>query len=147
MTQKATLQTPRARVNHLGSAKSGTHHAWMMRLTSFALLPLTIAFILIVLSLVGRDFQSARILLGSPCPAILLLLFVGVGIYHMTLGMQVVIEDYVHGHAKHLALMANILLRPRPGRRPDLCGVAPELHLTFRPRARPPAAPAFAIPG
>jgi succinate dehydrogenase / fumarate reductase, membrane anchor subunit len=105
---KATLQTPRARVNYLGSAKSGTHHAWMMRLTSFALLPLTIAFLLIVLSLAGRDYQSARILLGSPCPAILMLLFVGVGVYHMTLGMQVVIEDYIHGtHAKHLALMAN----------------------------------------
>jgi succinate dehydrogenase / fumarate reductase, membrane anchor subunit len=108
MTQKATLQTPRSRVSFLGSARSGTHHAWMMRLTSFALLPLTIAFILIVLSLAGRDFQSARILLGSPCPAILLLLFVGVGIYHMTLGMQVIIEDYIHSaHAKHLALMAN----------------------------------------
>ncbi|WP_374545375.1 succinate dehydrogenase, hydrophobic membrane anchor protein [Rhodoblastus sp.] len=109
MSQKSTLQTPRARVSHLGSAKSGTHHAWLMRLTSFALLPLTIAFILIVLSLPGRDYQSARILLGSPCPAILLLLFVGVGIYHMTLGMQVIIEDYIHAeHPKHLALMANI---------------------------------------
>ncbi|WP_296714807.1 succinate dehydrogenase, hydrophobic membrane anchor protein [Rhodoblastus sp.] len=108
MAQKSTLLTPRARVSFLGSAKSGTHHAWLMRLTSFALLPLTIAFILIVLSLPGRDFQSARILLGSPCPAILLLLFVSVGIYHMTLGMQVIIEDYIHGaHAKHLALMAN----------------------------------------
>lgn len=108
MSQKATLQTPRARVNFLGSAKSGTHHAWMMRLTSFALLPLTIAFILIALSLVGRDYQSARVLLGSPCPAILMLLFVGVGAYHMVLGMQVIIEDYVHSErAKHLAVMAN----------------------------------------
>ena len=108
MTQKATLQTPRARVKFLGSAKSGTHHAWMMRLTSFALLPLTIAFVLILLSLAGRDFQSARILLGSPLPGILLLLFIGVGAYHMVQGMQVIIEDYVHGeHTKHVALMAN----------------------------------------
>lgn len=109
MSQKATLQTPRARVNYLGSARSGTRHAWMMRLTSFALLPLTIAFILIVLSLAGRDFESARVFLGSPCPAILMLLFVGVGIYHMTLGMQVIIEDYIPtGHPKELAVMANI---------------------------------------
>ncbi|WP_298426194.1 succinate dehydrogenase, hydrophobic membrane anchor protein [Rhodoblastus sp.] len=109
MTQKASLRTPRARVGFLGSAKSGTHHAWMMRLTAFALLPLTIAFVLVVLSLVGRDFQSARILLGSPLAGILLLLFVGVGAYHMTLGMQVIIEDYVHSErTKHLALMANI---------------------------------------
>jgi succinate dehydrogenase / fumarate reductase membrane anchor subunit len=109
MTQKASLQTPRARVKYLGSAKSGTHHAWLMRLTSFALLPLTIAFILIVLSLPGRDLQSARLLLGSPCPAILMLLFIAVGAYHMVLGMQVIIEDYVHSeHPKQLALMANI---------------------------------------
>jgi succinate dehydrogenase membrane anchor subunit len=109
MTQKATLQTPRSRVKYLGSAKSGTHHVWMMRLTSFALLPLTIAFIVVVLSLAGRDFQSARIFLGSPCPSILMLLFVGVGVYHMTLGMQVIIEDYIHvERTKSLALMANI---------------------------------------
>ena len=109
MSQKPTLQTPRARVNFLGSAKTGTQHAWLMRLTSFALLPLTIAFILLVLSLAGRDFESARILLGSACPAILMLLFVGVGVYHMTLGMQVIIEDYIPaGHSRELALMANI---------------------------------------
>ena len=108
MTDKPSLQTPRARVNYLGSAKSGTQHAWRMRLTSFALLPLTIAFIIIVVSLAGRDFESARALLGSPCPAILMILFIGAGVWHMMLGMQVIIEDYVHHeHAKRLALMAN----------------------------------------
>ncbi len=108
MTQQAKLQTPRARVNYLGSAKSGTQHAWRMRLTAFALLPLTIAFVIILLSLVGRDFESARALLGSPFPAILMLLFIGAGAWHMMLGMQVIIEDYVHHeHIKMLALMAN----------------------------------------
>jgi len=108
MTQPS-LQTPRARVNFRGSAKSGTMHAWRLRLTAFALLPLTFAFVVIVLSLVGRDYDSARALLGSPCPAILMILFVGFGAWHMAIGMQAIIEDYVHSeHAKAVALMANI---------------------------------------
>ncbi len=108
MTQQTKLQTPRAQVDHLGSAKSGTLHAWRMRLTSFALLPLTLAFVLILLSLAGRDFESARALVASPCPAILMILFIVAGAWHMMLGMQIIIEDYVHHeHAKQLALMAN----------------------------------------
>ena len=108
MTQPS-LQTPRARVNFRGSAKSGTMHAWRLRLTAFALLPLTFAFVVIVLSLVGRDYDSARALLGSPCPAILMILFVGFGAWHMAIGMLAIIEDYVHSeHAKAVALMANI---------------------------------------
>lgn len=108
MTQQAKLQTPRARIAYLGSARSGTQHSWRMRLTAFALLPLTIAFVIILLSLVGRDFESARALLGSPFPAIVLLLFIGAGAWHMMLGMQIIIEDYVHHeHFKTLALMAN----------------------------------------
>jgi succinate dehydrogenase / fumarate reductase, membrane anchor subunit len=103
-----SLQTPRARVNHLGSARSGTQHAWRLRLTAFALLPLTLAFVVIVVSLVGRDHASARALLGSACPAILMVLFIGFGAWHMAMGMQAIIEDYVHSeHAKALALMAN----------------------------------------
>ena len=117
-------------------------HAWRMRLTSFALLPLTIAFVVIVVSLAGRDFESARASARLALPAILLLLFVGVGIWHMTLGMQVVIEDYVHGeHAKHLALMANVCFGRVIGVALIYSRVAPELHLTFRRRARLPAAP------
>jgi succinate dehydrogenase / fumarate reductase membrane anchor subunit len=110
MTQHNKLQTPRAAISHLGSARTGTMHAWRQRLTSFALLPLTIAFIAILVSLAGRDFESARALLGSPCPAILLILFIGAGVWHMALGMQVIIEDYIPGeHAKTLALMGNAL--------------------------------------
>ena len=108
MTQQAKLQTPRARVSYYGSAKSGTLHAWRMRLTAFALLPLTIAFVIVLVSLAGRDFVGARAFLGSPCPAILMILFILAGVWHMALGMQVVIEDYIHHeHAKTLALMAN----------------------------------------
>ena len=104
----SSLQTPRSRVKYLGSAKSGTLHAWRMRLTAFALLPLTFSFVVILVLLAGRDYDSARALLGAPCPAILLILFIGAGVVHMGLGMQTIIEDYIHGeHPKSLALMAN----------------------------------------
>ncbi len=104
-----SLRTPAARVRHLGSARSGTQHAWRMRVTSFALLPLSIAFIWIVLSLVGKDYATAREALGQPFAAIVMLLFVPTGVYHMMLGMQTIIEDYVHGeHTKTWALMGNM---------------------------------------
>jgi succinate dehydrogenase / fumarate reductase membrane anchor subunit len=128
MTQQAKLQTPRARINYLGSAKSGTVHAWRMRLTAFALLPLTIAFVVILVSLAGRDFESARALLGSPCPAILMILFIGAGVWHMALGMQMIIEDYVsHEHAKMLALMGNACFSAVVG----LAAVYAVLRLSF----------------
>ena len=110
MTRQTRLQTPRAAVQRLGSARSGTLHAWRLRLTSFALAPLTIAFVAILVSLVGRDFESARALLGSPFPALLLILFIGAGAWHMAIGLQVVIEDYIPDeHWKALASMANAL--------------------------------------
>ncbi len=103
-----SMRTPMGKVRYLGSAKSGTHHAWMMRVTSAALVPLTIAFVWILLGLVGKDYNTVRETLGSPFPAILMLLFVIAGIYHMKLGMQTIIEDYVHGdHAKTWSLFAN----------------------------------------
>ncbi len=102
------MRTTARQVRHLGSAKSGTHHVWHMRLTSYALLPLTIAFVWIVVSLVGKDYNTVRTALGSPAIAITMLLFLLTGIYHMMLGMQTVIEDYVHGEvAKTFSLMAN----------------------------------------
>ncbi len=104
-----SIRTPAARVRHLGSARSGTQHAWRMRVTSFALLPLSIAFVWIVLGLVGKDHSVVREALGHPFAAIVMLLFVPTAVYHMMLGMQTIIEDYVHGeHSKSMALMANM---------------------------------------
>ena len=110
MSNKPTsLRTPLGRVRHLGSARSGTQHAWRMRVTSIALLPLTIAFVWLVLSLVGKDHAAVVATLGSPLPAIIMLLFLLTGIYHMMLGMQAIIEDYVHGeHTKTWCLMLNM---------------------------------------
>ena len=90
------LRTPLARVRGLGSAKSGTEHFWRQRLTAVANVPLTIAFVVIVVSLLGRIHAAAQQILGSPLVAILMLLFIGSVTYHMRIGMQVIIEDYVH---------------------------------------------------
>lgn len=97
------------RVNYLGSAHSGVRAAWHMRLTSLALLPLTIACVVLVLSLAGRSYAEVHSTLSHPFPALLLLMFVLAGTYHMQLGMRTIIEDYVHGpHVKELCLAANL---------------------------------------
>lgn len=80
-----------------------------MRVTAFALVPLSIGFVILVLSLLGKDYAGARALLGQPLPALLMLLFVLAGIYHMKIGMQAIIDDYVHAaRLKDFALMANL---------------------------------------
>ena len=108
MANNDSMRTPRAKVRFLGSAKSGTRHVWHMRVSSAALVPLTIAFVWIVLTLVGKDYNTVRATLGSPLPAIIMLMFLLTSIYHMKLGMQTIIEDYVHGeHSKLLSLLAN----------------------------------------
>jgi succinate dehydrogenase / fumarate reductase membrane anchor subunit len=99
------IKTPLARVRGLGSAKAGTEHFWRQRLTAVANVPLTIAFVLIVVSLLGRAHATAQQVLGSPLVAILMLLFIGSSIYHMRIGMQVIIEDYVHDEIPKLVLV------------------------------------------
>jgi succinate dehydrogenase / fumarate reductase membrane anchor subunit len=102
------IRTPMARVRGLGPAHSGTAHFWQQRLTSVAGIPLTLAFFAIVASVLGRNHAAVVQILGSPLVAILLLLFIGNSIYHMWLGMQVIIEDYVHDDMPKLAcLMSN----------------------------------------
>ena len=90
------MRTPLGRVRGLGSAHSGTGHFWHQRLTAVANVPLTIAFVMILVSLLGRSHAAVVQILGSPLVAIVMLLFVGSITYHMKLGMQVIIEDYVH---------------------------------------------------
>ena len=104
----ATMKTPLGRVRGLGAGRSGTVHFWHQRLTSVAAIPLTIAFIIIVVALLGRNHAAAVQILGSPLVAILMLLFIITSVYHMCLGMQEIIVDYVHDELlKYLALMAN----------------------------------------
>ena len=102
-------RTPLARVRGLGSAKAGTTHFWHQRLTSVAGVPLTIAFVLIVVALFGSNHAGAQRILASPLVAIVMLLFIGSTTYHMCIGMQVIIEDYVHDEIPKLTLiMLNI---------------------------------------
>ena len=103
-----SMRTPLSRVRYLGSARSGTRHFWHQRLTSVANVPLTIAVVLIIIALIGRNHAAVVQILGSTLVAILMLLFVVSSVYHMWLGMQVIIEDYVHDELpKFLALLAN----------------------------------------
>jgi succinate dehydrogenase / fumarate reductase membrane anchor subunit len=99
------MSTPLARVRGLGAAKSGTEHFWRQRLTAVANVPLTIAFVLILVSLLGRNHAAAAQILGSPLVAIIMLLFIASIAVHMRIGMQVVIEDYVHDEPVKLILL------------------------------------------
>ena len=102
-----TLRTPLSRVRHLGSARLGTDENWLQRATAVALVPLTIAFVWLLLTLLHKDYNGARAELSRPLPAIVLLLFVAVGVYHMQIGMRSIILDYVQGRAREWALIAN----------------------------------------
>ncbi len=106
----ASIRTMASRVRHPGAAKSGTREVWLMRLTTVALLPLAIAFIWIVLKLVGKDQAGVKAEFAHPCAAIFMLLFILVSIVHMNIGMQSIIDDYVHAaRLKEWSMMANVL--------------------------------------
>jgi succinate dehydrogenase / fumarate reductase, membrane anchor subunit len=102
------IRTPLGRVLGLGAARSGTGHFWLQRLTAVANIPLTIAAILIIILLLGRNQAAAAQILGAPLVAVIMLLFIVSVSTHMRIGMQVVIEDYVHDDiAKLVLIMAN----------------------------------------
>lgn len=102
------MRTPLGRVRGLGSAHSGTEHFFLQRVTALANLILAIAFIVIVISLAGATYDEARALIGNPLVAVILLLLLLSVSIHMRLGMQVVIEDYVHTEStKVLLIVAN----------------------------------------
>ena len=99
------MSTPLKHVRGLGPAKSGTGHFWRQRLTAVANVPLTIAFVLIVVALLGRNHAAVMQILGSPLIAVIMLLFIVSVTTHMRIGMQVIIEDYVHGEGAKLGLL------------------------------------------
>ena len=99
------IRTPLGRVLGRGSAKSGTEHFWHQRLTAVANVPLTVAAIAILITLVGRNQAAVAQILGSPTVTIIMLLFVVSITIHMRLGMAVIIEDYVHDDSAKLTLL------------------------------------------
>ncbi|MBC8242509.1 MAG: succinate dehydrogenase, hydrophobic membrane anchor protein [Alphaproteobacteria bacterium] len=102
---EGSLRTPLAKVRGLGSAKNGTHHFWLQRLTALALVPLTIWFAFSVASLATADFPTVLAWMRSPLSAVLMLSFLLAGFWHMKLGLQVVIEDYVHGEWRKITCL------------------------------------------
>jgi succinate dehydrogenase / fumarate reductase membrane anchor subunit len=99
------MRTPLSRVRGYGSAKSGTDDFIRQRLTAIANIPLTIGAILIVISLLGRNHAATASILGSTPVAIVMLLFIISVFYHMRIGMQAIIEDYVHDERTKYALL------------------------------------------
>lgn len=107
VTQTA-LQSPLGRVRGLGSARGGTHHWWMQRVTSIALLPLTIWFVFSAVGLAGVGYAETRAWIGAPVNAVLLLAMIGLTFHHMAAGLQVVVEDYTRGEFARMAIVLAI---------------------------------------
>jgi succinate dehydrogenase / fumarate reductase, membrane anchor subunit len=101
------LRTPLGRVRFLGASRTGTTEAWLIHVTSLALVPLALYFVWLLLNLVHMDYNGVRATLSHPIPAILLLAFVIAGLLHMELGMRSVIVDYIQGRGRAWALAAN----------------------------------------
>lgn len=103
--KSSDLRTPLARARGLGSAHAGLHHWWMQRLTAIALVPLVVWFAVSLVMMSGADYGVVRAWIGSPFVTVLLILTIVVGLHHGQLGLQVVIEDYIHGEGRKLALI------------------------------------------
>ena len=109
-TPQVDYRTPLKRVRGLGSAKSGVEHWWRQRITAVVLLILAPWLVGLLVSLVGQDAVAARALVARPWNAIALAAFVIAGFWHAKLGMQVVIEDYVHVRWVEVTLQLLVVL-------------------------------------
>ena len=99
------MRTPLGKVRGLGSAHEGTLHFWRQRLTAIANVPLTLFFVGLLIALNGADYETTRAVLANPLVVLVLALMLISALFHMRLGMQVIIEDYVHGEGAKLACL------------------------------------------
>jgi succinate dehydrogenase membrane anchor subunit len=104
MTDKH-LNTPRARVEGLGAAHTGTAHFWRQRLSALALVPLAIWFVASALAYVDAPQGAVAAFFSAPANAILMFLFIVAIVTHMAIGLQVIVEDYFHGEAMKITLL------------------------------------------
>ena len=100
-----SMRTPLKDVRRLGSAREGVQHFWQQRLTAVANMILIPLFIVLVVSLVGADHATVKRVIGNPLVALGFLMLIISGVVHMRLGMQVIIEDYIHGEGAKIALI------------------------------------------
>ena len=104
------MRSPLGRALGLGSAKEGVEHWWLQRVTALALIPLLLWFVAAVIAHLGADHGAATAWLRSPVSAIALLLLIVATFWHMALGVQVVIEDYVHHEGVRIAALVALRL-------------------------------------
>lgn len=104
----ARLRTPLAKIEGLGAAHSGTAHFWRQRITAVALVPLAVWFVASALAYVGADQGAVAAFFAQPLNAVLMSLFILAAVVHMSLGLQVVIEDYFHQEGLKITLVVLI---------------------------------------
>lgn len=100
-----SMRAPLKNVRGLGSAKEGTTHWWHQKVTAVAMIPLFVVLIVYLIGLVGKDYEYVRYILSLPFTSLLLLLLIAALFYHLKLGMQVVIEDYIHTEKTKFTLL------------------------------------------
>ena len=123
-----SLKSPLGRVRGLGSAKHGVLHWWHQRLSAVALVPLSLWFVIALLGHVGAPHAEVVAWVASPLVTVLLLALIAATFYHAELGLQVVIEDYVHGEFTKMALLVLMKLALAFG---GLLGVVAVLKISF----------------
>jgi succinate dehydrogenase / fumarate reductase membrane anchor subunit len=109
MKSALKFRTPANEVRGLGSAKDGTHHWWLQRVTAIALVPLSVWLVASLVSLAGADYQCVVLWVRSPVVTVLLICLIGALFHHAQLGLQVVLEDYVH--AEWLKITSIVLMK------------------------------------
>lgn len=101
----STIRTPLGRARGLGSAKDGTHHWWVQRVSAIAMIPAMLYLMTQLPQIVDHDHGAFVYWLGQPCPALALGVFLAAAFYHAALGVQVIIEDYIHCEGQKIALL------------------------------------------
>jgi succinate dehydrogenase / fumarate reductase membrane anchor subunit len=128
MAMRSTMRSTLGRVRGMGAAKDGTHHFWAQRLTAIALVPLTLWFVYSVVGLVGRDYDTVQLWAGRQINAAGLIALVVATFHHAQLGLQTIIEDYMHDEgAKFITLIVMKLVCAAFG----LAGIVAVIKLAF----------------